>query len=384
MEGLGNLITTCMELLGIWPLRKMVTCHISPLACASWSHMGAWQLSQHVRLMMICHQHVRILLVHGSQGTICVAVGINFNWSHGRFFEQKCMSYQCLRLVNKEVVKIIYDNLNSQLYDEVSWEFQSRVQHHSLMPRFSTMNWQVSIETRCHRTGSWSAWHWSIWGQGWLWAPSKFTSELSMTWCISMLAVPYQNQEVVWLWWLLVCMEYILGKVLFLRVLCFDTSCLLSGASFYHSGPTIVSQAWALRRMTSVYNAMTRRPHVPRDRSLRLLMHDQGLNVEVDPAPAISTLSTDAPIADGNPDGDDDDDGDSSDSDSVPSTLAESGESDSEFDMDQLDEDAPPGLLSEVLYQQVILNNNTRTWLYTQLGYCWESVDILCMLLGNE
>jgi hypothetical protein len=90
-------------------------------------------------------------------------------------------------------------------------------------------------------------------------------------------------------------------------------------------------------------------------------MHDQGLNVEVDPAPAISTLSTDAPIADGNPDGDDDDDGDSSDSDSVPSTLAESGESDSEFDMDQLDEDAPPGLLSEVLYQQVILNNNTRT-----------------------
>jgi hypothetical protein len=45
--------------------------------------------------------------------------------------------------------------------------------------------------------------------------------------------------------------------------------------------------------------------------------------------------------------------------------------------MDQLDEDAPPGLLSEVLYQQVILNNNTRTWLYTQLGYCWESVDIV-------
>lgn len=33
--------------------------------------------------------------------------------------------------------------------------------------------------------------------------------------------------------------------------------------------------------------------------------------------------------------------------DGQPSTLAESGESDSEFDMDQLDEDAPPGLLGD-------------------------------------
>ena len=122
------------------------------------------------------------------------------------------------------------------------------------------------------------------------------------------------------------------------------------------SGPMIVSQAWALRRMISVYNAMLRRPHVPRDRALRLLMRDQGLDVEVDP-PAISTSASGselAPVADGDhedgPPGDDDADGESSDSTSsgAPAEIDEDAlESEESECGENHHDDTPVGLLSE-------------------------------------
>ena len=42
--------------------------------------------------------------------------------------------------------------------------------------------------------------------------------------------------------------------------------------------------------MVSTYNAITRRPHVPRERGLRQIMHDQGLMVDVDP-PAVRAIA---------------------------------------------------------------------------------------------
>ncbi|CAK9021625.1 Uncharacterized protein SCF082_LOCUS15424 [Durusdinium trenchii] len=44
----------------------------------------------------------------------------------------------------------------------------------------------------------------------------------------------------------------------------------------------IGQQAWALRRMISTYNAVVRRPHIPRQRGLRRLMINQGLDVPLD------------------------------------------------------------------------------------------------------
>ena len=44
-------------------------------------------------------------------------------------------------------------------------------------------------------------------------------------------------------------------------------------------------QGWLLRRLVSVYNYLTRRPHVPRERVLRRIMRNQGLDVEVDKTP---------------------------------------------------------------------------------------------------
>ena len=64
------------------------------------------------------------------------------------------------------------------------------------------------------------------------------------------------------------------------------------------SGGIIRSQAWALRRMISTYNAITRRPHIPRECGLRQVMHDLGLGAGVDPPSASSTSSSALPIAD--------------------------------------------------------------------------------------
>ena len=48
-------------------------------------------------------------------------------------------------------------------------------------------------------------------------------------------------------------------------------------------------QAWALRRMISVYNSVTRRPHVPRELALRRILRSQGFDVPLEmprPGPA--------------------------------------------------------------------------------------------------
>lgn len=41
-------------------------------------------------------------------------------------------------------------------------------------------------------------------------------------------------------------------------------------------------QAWALRRMISVYNSVTRRPHVPRELALRRILISQGFDVPLE------------------------------------------------------------------------------------------------------
>ena len=98
------------------------------------------------------------------------------------------------------------------------------------------------------------------------------------------------------------------------------------------SGGVIVSQAWALRRMISTYNSITRRPHVPRERGLRQIMHDLGLGVDVDPpsvasTPAIADAPPGPPDSLGDDDGSDDSDSDTSTS-GAPSTVNESDLSD--------------------------------------------------------
>ena len=54
--------------------------------------------------------------------------------------------------------------------------------------------------------------------------------------------------------------------------------------------------------MVSTYIYITRRPHVPRERGIRQIMREQGLDVEVDPPTPVPTPA----IASGDP-GDDDD-----------------------------------------------------------------------------
>lgn len=44
-------------------------------------------------------------------------------------------------------------------------------------------------------------------------------------------------------------------------------------------------QAWALRRMISVYNLVTRRPHVPREKALRRILINQGFDIELETPP---------------------------------------------------------------------------------------------------
>jgi len=51
-------------------------------------------------------------------------------------------------------------------------------------------------------------------------------------------------------------------------------------------GNAVVIQAWALRRMVSVYNSITRRPHVPRELPLRRLLRSQGFDVPLELTPS--------------------------------------------------------------------------------------------------
>lgn len=64
-------------------------------------------------------------------------------------------------------------------------------------------------------------------------------------------------------------------------VLLFDT-CVRRRLDKCSPGHIIGQQAWALRRMISTYNAVVRRPHIPRQRGLRRLMINQGLDVPLD------------------------------------------------------------------------------------------------------
>ena len=97
----------------------------------------------------------------------------------------------------------------------------------------------------------------------------------------------------------------------------------------------VSSQAWALRRMISTYNAITRRPHVPRERGIRQIMHEQGLDVEVDPPVPPSNLA----ITNGDPCDDDD----------VPDDATDGPVSFEEGEESELDDDVlVEGLLSEL------------------------------------
>ena len=44
-------------------------------------------------------------------------------------------------------------------------------------------------------------------------------------------------------------------------------------------------QAWALRRMISVHNSVTRRPHVPREKALRRILISQGFDIDLESPP---------------------------------------------------------------------------------------------------
>ena len=90
------------------------------------------------------------------------------------------------------------------------------------------------------------------------------------------------------------------------------------------SGGIVSSQAWALRRMISVYNAIARRPHVPRERALRLLMQEQGLDVIVDPPrPAKGASGSGGPgeEPEGEPEGESEDGDDESEDESDATTI---------------------------------------------------------------
>ena len=69
----------------------------------------------------------------------------------------------------------------------------------------------------------------------------------------------------------------------------------------------MVIQAWGLRRMVSTYNAVVRRPHIPRERGLRRIMISQGLDIPLETPPRVVSS------APGDDDDDDDDDGEESD-----------------------------------------------------------------------
>ena len=60
---------------------------------------------------------------------------------------------------------------------------------------------------------------------------------------------------------------------------------VLFGVVGHSQGNVVTIQAWALRRMISVYNSVTRRPHVPRERALRRILISQGFDIELDSPP---------------------------------------------------------------------------------------------------
>ena len=68
----------------------------------------------------------------------------------------------------------------------------------------------------------------------------------------------------------------------------------------------MVIQAWGLRRMVSTYNAVVRRPHIPRERGLRRIMISQGLDIPLETPPRVVSSAP-------GDDDDDDDDGEESD-----------------------------------------------------------------------
>ena len=76
------------------------------------------------------------------------------------------------------------------------------------------------------------------------------------------------------------------------------------------SGHVVNIQAWAIRRMISMYNYLLRRPHVPRERPLRRLMRSQGIDVELDPTPRTSSSSSRNEEPEGDDEGDDEGDED--------------------------------------------------------------------------
>ena len=94
-------------------------------------------------------------------------------------------------------------------------------------------------------------------------------------------------------------------------------------------GNVVTIQAWGLRRMISVYNGVTRRPHVPREKALRRILISQGFEIELDsppkPGPDVGSSHGAAPG------GDDPDVGDDADS----NCLEEGCESEVSFSDDE-------------------------------------------------
>lgn len=83
----------------------------------------------------------------------------------------------------------------------------------------------------------------------------------------------------------------------------------------------MIIQAWGLRRMVSTYNAVVRRPHVPRERGLRRIMISQGLDIPLETPPRVVSSAA----------GDDDDDGENSD-------LSDQSSSDGSDDPEDMEE----------------------------------------------
>ena len=79
--------------------------------------------------------------------------------------------------------------------------------------------------------------------------------------------------------------------------------------------------------MISCYNAVVRRPHVPREKQLRRIMRSQGIDVEIEPSPPLTRSHSSIPEAEEEPD----DDGEWSCWDEL-----ESGESEMETDDDEM------------------------------------------------
>ena len=89
----------------------------------------------------------------------------------------------------------------------------------------------------------------------------------------------------------------------------------------------MVIQAWGLRRMVSTYNAVVRRPHIPRERGLRRIMISQGLDIPLETPPRVVSSAT----------GDDDDDDDGEESGLSDHSSSYSDDPDDPEDMEEDD-----------------------------------------------